>query len=112
MHELSLMEEVRQQALQAAAAEGAARITAVRLRVGELAGVDADALRLAFPLVMAGTIAAGATLIIEPEAAEAFCQPCQAPFPPGALHQCPRCGQFSAALWRGRSLQLVDLEVC
>ncbi|MFN5195505.1 MAG: hydrogenase maturation nickel metallochaperone HypA [Cyanobacteriota bacterium] len=112
MHEVSLMEEVRHQALKVAAAEGAERITAVRLRVGELAGVDADALRFAFPLVMAGTIAADATLEIEAEPAEAFCRSCQAPFPPGLEHLCPRCGRFGAELRHGRTLRLVSLEVC
>ncbi len=40
MHELSLMEAVRDQALVAARAEGASRITAISLRIGNLAGVE------------------------------------------------------------------------
>ena len=62
MHELSLMEAVRDQALAAAHADGAIRITVISLRVGELAGVEVEALRFAFPVAMAGTIAAGAEL--------------------------------------------------
>lgn len=111
MHELSLMEEVRRQALDAAAAQGAARITAVRLRVGEWSGVEPEALRFVFLVVMAGTIAAAATLHIEVEAAAVYCPLCQAPFAPGLEHRCPRCGRFSAALCAGRALQLVALEI-
>jgi Zn finger protein HypA/HybF involved in hydrogenase expression len=60
MHELSLMEELRRQSLAAAAAAGAVSIVAIRLRLGELAGVELDALRFAFPLVMRDTIGAQA----------------------------------------------------
>ncbi|MFN4865023.1 MAG: hydrogenase maturation nickel metallochaperone HypA, partial [Cyanobium sp.] len=44
------MEALRDQALAAARAEGAVRIAAISLRVGELAGVEVEALRFAFPL--------------------------------------------------------------
>jgi hydrogenase nickel incorporation protein HypA/HybF len=112
MHELSLMEALRDQALAAARAEGAVRIAAIRLRVGELAGVEVEALRFAFPVVMAGTIAAGAELGIELEPAECHCAVCQAPFPaPQGCCDCPRCGAISRRLLRGRDLRLLSLEV-
>jgi hydrogenase nickel incorporation protein HypA/HybF len=112
MHELSLMEEVRRQALAAAGADGATRITAIRLQVGELAGVELEALRFAFPVVMAGTIAAAAELRIEREAAECHCSLCDAPFPaPDGCCDCPRCGTISRSLLRGRDLRLLALEV-
>ena len=81
MHELSLIEAVRDQALAAARAGGATRITAISLRIGSLAGVEPEALRFAHTVVMAGTIAAGAELRIEIEAAECHCTACDAPFP-------------------------------
>jgi hydrogenase nickel incorporation protein HypA/HybF len=112
MHELSLMEALRDQALAAARAEGAVRIAAIRLRVGELAGVEMDALRFAFPLVMEGTLAAGAELRIEIEPAECHCTVCAAPFPaPHGCCDCPRCGTISRRLLRGRDLRLLSLEV-
>jgi hydrogenase nickel incorporation protein HypA/HybF len=112
MHELSLMAVVRDQALAAAAADGARRIVAVSLRVGELAGVEVEALRFAFPVVMAGTIAAAAVLRIEIEPAECLCAVCAAPFPvPDGCCDCPRCGTVSRRLLRGRDLRLLALEV-
>jgi hydrogenase nickel incorporation protein HypA/HybF len=112
MHELSLMEAVRDQALAAAHAEGAIRITVISLRVGELAGVEVEALRFAFPVAMAGTIAAGAELRIESEAAECHCPNCDAPFPaPHGCCDCPRCGAISRQLLCGRHLRLLSLEV-
>ncbi len=112
MHELSLMEAVRDQALAAARAEGAIRITAINLRIGSLAGVEVDALRFAHTVVMAGTIAAGAELRIEIEPAECHCAVCAAPFPaPQGCCDCPRCGTISPRLLRGRDLRLLSLEV-
>ena len=52
---------------------------AITLRVGELAGVDVDALRFVFPVVMQGSIAAGAELRIETEEAVCLCEPWRVP---------------------------------
>lgn len=112
MHELSLMEAVRDQALAATSSDGATRITAICLRVGALAGVEPEALRFAHTVVMAGTIAAGAELRIEIEAAECHCTACDAPFPAlDGCCDCPRCGAISRQLLRGRDLRLLSLEV-
>lgn len=112
MHELSLMEEVRRQALAAAAAEGATCIKAIILRVGELAGVEIEALRFAFPVVMEGSIAAGAHLRIEREAAVCWCEPCAGRFRArDGCCDCPRCGAISCQQISGRDLRLVALEV-
>jgi hydrogenase nickel incorporation protein HypA/HybF len=112
MHELSLMEAVRDQALAAANAEGASRITAISLRIGSLGGVEAAGRHFAHTVVMAGTIAAGAELRIEIEAAECHCTACDAPFPvPDGCCDCPRCGAISRQLLRGRDLRLLSLEV-
>ena len=107
------MEEVRRQALAAAAAEAAERIVVIRLRVGELAGVDLEALRFAFPVVMKGSIAAAADLRIELELATCQCEPCGQPFHArDGCCDCPRCGTLSRQLLSGRDLRLVALEVC
>jgi hydrogenase nickel incorporation protein HypA/HybF len=106
------MQEVCRQALAAAAAERAVAIVAIRLRVGELAGVELDALRFAFPLVMEGTIAAGAQLQIEWEPAICHCEPCGKTFHAHqGLGDCPNCGALSQRLLSGQELQLVALEV-
>lgn len=112
MHELSLMEEVRRLALAAAAAEGATAIQAIELRVGERAGVEREALRFAFPVVMEGTIAAAAELRITVVPAEAHCAPCGRRFDcADGLAECPQCGAISGALLRGRELELASLEL-
>ena len=112
MHELSLMEAVRDQALAAASAEGATRITAISLRIGSLAGVEPEALRFAHAVVMAGTIAAGAELRIEVVIARFFCEPCQQAFDTEQGDcLCLHCGSFSRRLRQGRELELTSLEL-
>ena len=112
MHELSLMEAVRDQALAAARAEGASRITAINLRIGSLAGAEPEALRFAHSVVMAGTIAAGAELRIEVVIARFFCEPCQQAFDTEQGDcLCLRCGSFSRRLLQGRELELTSLEL-
>ncbi|MCP9803869.1 hydrogenase maturation nickel metallochaperone HypA [Cyanobium sp. T1G-Tous] len=112
MHELSLMEAVRDQSLAAANAEGATRITAISLRIGSLAGVEPEALRFAHTVVMAGTIAAGAELRIEIVIARFFCEPCQQAFDTEQGDcLCLRCGSFSRRLLQGRELELTSLEL-
>ncbi len=112
MHELSLMEAVRDQALAAARVEGASRIKAISLRIGSLAGVEPEALRFAHIVVMAGTIAAGAELRIEVVIARFFCEPCQQAFDTELGDcLCLRCGSFSRRLLQGRELELTSLEL-
>jgi hydrogenase nickel incorporation protein HypA/HybF len=112
VHELSLMQEVCRQSLAAAAAEGAVSIVTIRLRVGELAGVELEALRFAFPLVMQDTIGAHAQLQIESEPAICHCEPCGKTFhAKQGLGDCPSCGTLSHRLLSGQALRLVALEV-
>lgn len=112
MHELSLMETVRELALEQARVHDARRIDLIRLRIGSLAGVDPEALRFAFEVVMAGSLAMAARLEIEIVPARWFCSPCQRPFDAelGAC-LCPGCGTVCSRLLQGRELELVALDI-
>jgi hydrogenase nickel incorporation protein HypA/HybF len=112
MHELSLMEAVREQALEQARAHGGGRIAAIRLRIGSLAGVEPEALRFAHAVVMAGTAAEGSVLQIDTVPARFHCEPCGQLFDAAQGDcLCPRCGAFSRQLLQGRELELAALEL-
>ena len=62
MHEMSLAEGVRTIIEDAAATNGFRSVRAVVLEIGELAAVEADALRFCLDVVLADTVAAGAAI--------------------------------------------------
>lgn len=112
MHELSLMENVRDLVLEQAALHEAGGVLAIHLRIGSLAGVEPEALRLAFEVVMDDTIARGAQLRIETVPALCHCAPCGRSFDADdGVCECPRCGAISRDLLQGRELELSSMEL-
>ena len=64
MHEMSLADGVLQVIEDSAKANGFSRVKTVWLEIGELAGVEAEAMRFCFDAVVKGTLADGARLEI------------------------------------------------
>lgn len=90
----------------------ATRVNNIVLRIGTLAGVEFDALRFAFEIVVRGTIAEGASLTINRVEALAVCPECHRTFTPdhGAIFTCPDCGALCGELRQGRELELSRIE--
>ena len=106
------MSEALRMAEEAAKAAGAARILKLRLRLGLLSGAVEESLRFAFEVVSSDTLAAGATLEIEPVAATCWCAKCQAEFVcADFFNECPICRQPSGELRRGRELEIAAIEI-
>jgi hydrogenase nickel incorporation protein HypA/HybF len=107
MHEVGLMRDALEIALDHAARQGATQIDSVTLRVGDASGVDAESLRMAFDVVTLGTIAQGARLALERVAAICACPRCGLEFaPPEAPFACPRCGEAGVEVREGQALEL------
>jgi hydrogenase nickel incorporation protein HypA/HybF len=112
VHEVGLMQDALDIALREAARQGASRVHHITLRVGRLAGVEADALRFAFEAVTEGTPAAGAELAIETVPVVCSCEACREDFRPDSIvFACPRCGRISPDARPGRELEVASLEV-
>ena len=65
MHELSLAGELVVQVGALAQREGATRVVRIELALGDLSGVDREALGFVFPLAAAGSVAEGAALAVQ-----------------------------------------------
>jgi hydrogenase nickel incorporation protein HypA/HybF len=65
MHEVGIMHNILDHAIERAKQEGAQHINHVHLRVGEESGVEQDSLALAFEVAKKGTIAENAQLEVE-----------------------------------------------
>jgi hydrogenase nickel incorporation protein HypA/HybF len=106
------MREALDMAVAYAAREGAARIDALALRVGPLAGVVPEALSLAFDVVTEGTPAAGARLVIEETPIVLRCRACGARVEAPALTaDRPCCATPCMDVVAGRECDLAWLEV-
>ena len=112
MHELSIAHSLVDLAAAAAADAGVARVSAVHLRVGALAGVVRDALEFSFEIAAADTPLAGARLAIEELPARVYCSRCDATatLTDSRRFRCPACGTPTAQVVQGRELELVALE--
>ena len=112
MHEISLSESVLALIEANAASARFTRVLGVRLEIGELAGVEIDALRLAFDAVKCGTLADTAALEIARVPGEAWCGGChRAVRIAERIAPCPRCGGFGLSVTGGDEMVLKSLEV-
>ena len=112
MHELALLQELCALAEAAAAEQGASRIHRLELRVGELGGVNPEALRQAFAVVATTAPWQSTELQLEVVRTRCFCPHCKQAFTPvDVIHACPHCSQLSSQVISGRELELVALEV-
>ena len=110
MHEYSVARALLDRIEREAPKHGDGAVRGVRVRLGELAGVDGTLLRTAFELCRANTRCAGAPLEIEHQEARWECSGCGAGIARGARLTCEACGQ-PARLTQGDEILLVAIEV-
>ncbi len=112
MHELSIMQSALQMVIEQAKAHGAKEVHELRLRIGTLSGVVPESLEFCFEAASLGTIAEGATLVMESVPAACWCGQCQKMFVCGEMwNECPECKSPSFDLRQGRELEVVSFEV-
>jgi hydrogenase nickel incorporation protein HypA/HybF len=96
----------------AARREGFHAVKTVRLEIGELAGVEPEALRFCFDAVARGGIAAGCALEIIQTPGEGWCQQCAAKTPIHQLYDpCAVCGSHQVQPVGGSEMRVRDLLV-
>jgi hydrogenase nickel incorporation protein HypA/HybF len=112
MHEASLAGGVLQVVEDAARREGFARLLALRLEAGQLAGVDVRALRFALESIAPGTLLEGAPIDIDEPPGQAWCMACaQAVTIQRRGDACPDCGGYQLQPTGGLELRVVDMRV-
>ncbi len=110
MHEMSLAEGILQ--IVEAQAVDSPKVHSVTLSVGELAGVELEALRFCFDVVTRNTHAEGATLEIDTVPGSAFCFDCLAQVPLSRRGDpCPRCEGYHLTVVGGDQMKVKYLEI-
>ena len=110
MHEYSIASALLDRVEAEANRHVRAEVRSVRVRVGELSGVDGDLLRSAWSLAREGTACARAGLEVAAESARWVCPRCGDGIAARALLRCPRCA-VPARLASGDALVLERIEM-
>jgi hydrogenase nickel incorporation protein HypA/HybF len=110
MHEYSIVQALLDRVDQEARSRGATRIHAVRVRIGELAGVEVELLRTAYDTIRRGTACEDAPLDIDLTEARWACPSCGTALLRGAALQCPDC-HLPARLASGDEIMLERIEM-
>lgn len=112
MHEMSLAEGVLQLIEDAARAQEFSKVTAVWLEIGQLSGVEVDAMKFCFDAVVRDSIADGARLEIVATPGTGWCMQCAQTVPMREVFgECPLCGNYQMQVTGGTEMRVKELEV-
>jgi len=133
MHEWALADGIVRTALDYAKREGASRILAIKVVLGELQDVDAEIVEFAMKELLRGTIGEGAGIIFEEEEAVFRCRNCnyewklkdvrdrfdgsikeEVHFIPEVVHAfltCPKCGSRDFEVVSGRGVYISGIKI-
>jgi hydrogenase nickel incorporation protein HypA/HybF len=113
MHEASIAAGILDIVQHHVPAVDAPRVRAIRIRVGDLAGVVPDSLAFCFGAIVAGSEYGSAFLEIDRIAARGECSECGKVAALGSLppFTCPACGSPFLITTSGDDLSVVDVEL-
>ena len=112
MHEQSIVASLLSMAVEDAKKDNARRIISIKLVVGELTGVEKDAVSFYFGFMARNTIASGASLEFNYTKAQLRCRECDILFPRDTLEFiCPECNGKAIEIVGGRELYIESMEV-
>jgi hydrogenase nickel incorporation protein HypA/HybF len=112
MHELGIATSILESVQSAARRNPGVRITKVGVKIGELAGVDVDALQFGFECIVKDTEWEPLLLDVESIPRVQRCPKCQHEFRMTDYDpECPRCGEFATQCISGEELDIAYMEV-
>ena len=112
MHEMSLAEGVVQLIEDAAREQAFGKVTAVWLEIGQLSGVEVEAMKFCFDVVTRDGIADGARLEIIATPGSGWCMQCSKTVPMSEVFgECPDCGIHQMQVTGGTEMRVKELEV-
>jgi hydrogenase nickel incorporation protein HypA/HybF len=111
MHEVSIAQGLLQIVLDEVKKHSISKVRVVKLKIGELTGVQASALTFCFELLTKDTPVEGADLKIDIVPIKAKCLDCEHVFiAEDYSFFCPACSGFRVELVSGRELHVHEIE--
>jgi hydrogenase nickel incorporation protein HypA/HybF len=112
MHEMSLAESVLQLIEDAAHKDKFNKVTTVWLEIGQLSGVEPEAMAFCFDAVTRDSVAAGARLEIVSLPGVGWCMACAKSVAMNEIFgECPDCGSYQMQVTGGTEMRVKELEV-
>jgi hydrogenase nickel incorporation protein HypA/HybF len=109
MHELGITRNIVSICIEQAHGR---RVTRVRLAIGELAGIEPDAIQFCFEVCREGTLLADASLEVISVAGRGFCDVCGSEWPMPVIFSRCGCGrQKELRCLAGKDMKITELEV-
>jgi hydrogenase nickel incorporation protein HypA/HybF len=110
MHEYSIVLALLDRVEKEAKAHGASTVHHIRVRIGELSGVERDLFESAYELARPRTVCDSAVLEVVPVSPRWVCRSCEAPIRNGGVLRCSIC-DAPAHLAEGDEILLERLEM-
>ena len=113
MHELSIAMSIIEMAEEEAELRGGVQVLAVRLKLGDLAGIVKEALLSSYEMASEESLLKGSQLLIESVPVSVYCQNCRSEQTLKSIQNfcCPQCGTATAEIIHGKELEVVALEI-
>jgi hydrogenase nickel incorporation protein HypA/HybF len=112
MHELAIAQAILERAAATSERCGGGRVLKIGLRVGEISGVEPDALAFGIEALSKDTPMAGVALEIERPGRKLRCTACASEFAPeGFAVACPACGNAASECIAGNELHVTFIEL-
>jgi hydrogenase nickel incorporation protein HypA/HybF len=112
MHEMAVTQSILDIALAHAAQNGAARVTALNLVIGQLSSIVDDSVQFYWDIISRDTLCEGAVLHFQRLPARLACRDCECEYAlSGELEACPNCGSFRVRVIAGDEFRLESIEI-
>ena len=112
MHEFAVTQGMLDTVLQEAGKHGAAKVTEIRLVIGDLSTILDESVQMYFDIMSKGTMAEGAKLIFRRIASRFRCKQCGNEYDKPRLgFECPSCGGLGLPTGVGKEFYIESIDV-